>query len=508
MTHRRTARIGAAVACASLVAACGTTVSGARAREASLGATGSTGGLAGASSSGGASGPIAGGQAGQNNATVVAAGSTPGAGSSAFAAANGQPAASSGSTGGLGATIPVGLVYCPDCGEGDASVGASNISPGDAKADADALIAGINARGGILGRKVVAVYFQRDPTTDTNTQAQAACDKWTQDSHVLAALTFYSNDVLRTCLAQRNTLLVSTDLSGSNEATFQKFPNYVEASSLNVDRVATATVDGLFRQGYFGSHPTIGIATYDAPAYREAVTRHMLPALAAHHLHVNSADIEYVHTPQSEGDLSSSEQSAASAVLKLNTDHVDHVLLLDGNAGVQTGGILTLFFMTGAQSQAYTPKYGLNSANGLTALAGDIPAQQLAGAMAIGWEPTYDESSADDPDSHANPTRKLCLEMLARGGVTSSNRNDETIELDICDMLLFLKTVVERTGASVTPASFIATADKVGGGYPSPLTFATQFSPSQHDGVAKVRPAVFVDSCDCFRYTGPAYAIP
>jgi hypothetical protein len=507
MNSRRHLRLAAAAGSLSLLAACGTTVGGATAREASLN-------IGNAPTAASSSGPL-GSQAtsGQLNAgPAVAATGQSGAADAGIpptggdaSAADGSPAAVNGQ---LGKTVPVGLVYCPRCGEGDANLGASGIAPGDAKADADALIAGLNQRGGILGRKIVPIYYERDPTIDSNTQAQSACAAWTQDHHVVAALTFYSNDVLRQCLSARRTLLISTDLSGSNDDTFRKFPSYVEASSLNVDRAATATVDGLFKQNYFGKSPKIGIVTYDAAAYHEAVTQHMIPALAAHHLQVSANDIEYVHTPETEGDLSNSEQSAASAVLKLNTDHVDHVLLLDGSAGVQTGGILTLFFMTGAQSQAYNPRYGLNSANGLTALAGDIPAQQLAGALAIGWEPTYDESSADDPDSHSTPTRKLCLSMLAAGGVNSSNRNDETIELDICDMLLFLKTVLERAGASVTAASFKATVDSLGGAYTSPLTFTTRFGSSRHDGVAAVRSAAFVDSCDCFRYTGPAYSLP
>jgi len=400
-------------------------------------------------------------------------------------------------------TLLLGVRYCTDCSAGDAALGAANLDPGNPLKDAEAVRDDINNHGGIAGLKVELDVHRTTATSNINPQAQAACAQWTQDHHVFAAF-WGNNETLESCMTRAGTPLINTDLSGADQSTFARYPVYAESSSMNLDRVARVTVNGLDRQHFFTPGAVVGIASYDDPNYVKAVQHSLLPALKSHGITWKTP--EFVHTPESEGDLSNTSQSAASAVLRMRTEGVTHVLLMDGAAGIQSGGILTLEFMTQAQSQGWTPSYGLNSGNGLTALAGDVPPTQLHNSLAVGWEPAYDESAADDPDSHANAARKRCVAIMAKAGLPANNRNALAVQLDTCDQFWFLQKVIEVGGdAALTQAGFLRSIALLGSSYQSPLTFSTMFAAGRRDGVREVRNAKFVDGCTCFRYTSPPY---
>ena len=48
-------------------------------------------------------------------------------------------------------------------------------------------------------------------------------------------------------------------------------------------------------------------------------------------------------------------------------------------------------------------------------------------------------------------------------------------------------------------------ANGLGTDYESTITFGVQFGPRQHSGAVAARNLAYVDSCTCYRYTGPPF---
>ena len=56
--------------------------------------------------------------------------------------------------------------------------------------------------------------------------------------------------------------------------------------------------------------------------------------------------------------------------------------------------------------------------------------------------------------------------------------------------------------------SFVAAVEALRDSYATLTNYGVRFAPGRYDGVAKLRPLVFVEACTCLRFNGPAYAIP
>jgi ABC-type branched-subunit amino acid transport system substrate-binding protein len=364
----------------------------------------------------------------------------------------------------------------------------------------------INKAGGIAGRKIVPIYYGLDATSSqtADQQVQAECAKWTQDNKVFAILAG-AFAIQREC-ARKAGAVEFWSPAGTNSLpeTFQQYPHYVEITGLNMVRLGPVTIDGLAQQGYFDKGAKIGIVAWDDPAYREAIDKGFLPALQSHGLRL-ATDPIYIHAPQNIQDLGATSADVNSAVLKLSTTGVDHVMLLDGPVGVCAGACLGFEFLNRAKSQGYYPRYGFND-NNLPAdaqKAGLYPADELKNSVNVAWG---DTDAPYDAGWHQNATRERCEALMRKHGVDMSSVNAHVTALAACEELGFLQAVVARLGsAPLTADNFIAAVNALGGGVPSGMTYATNFSPSQHDGIAAVRNMRFVDSCTCYKYSSAPY---
>ncbi|MBV9290868.1 MAG: hypothetical protein JO222_00330, partial [Frankiales bacterium] len=188
---------GVLVAATALVAAgCGTTVSGTASTPGAGGdalsvpSPGTTGGqgLSGPSGAAGSGGGLT------TGSTVTGggsgAGSATGSGSTAAPPLTGSgsgsgPAATAGNGPGITpTTIYVGESWDPNVAAADSAIGAASGDPGDVHAETNALIAYINAHGGVAHRKVVPIWHQISSKDDASTSAEATCQAWTRDHKV------------------------------------------------------------------------------------------------------------------------------------------------------------------------------------------------------------------------------------------------------------------------------------------------------------------------------------
>jgi hypothetical protein len=507
-------RLTAVIAALALVAsACGSTVSEARRHEAArVNANGGLGtgavddGLAGTDAGG--LGSASGGAAG-SSAGASAGGHTVGTSGHNAASATGSTALGPGVS---ATTINIGLGYTVNGGAGNAAIGVKGVSTGDDKGENQAVIDDINAHGGVAGRKLVPVWHPYDSasTDSADVQEQKACDDYTQDHKVFVAFD-RGRDTFNQCMQARGSFnIAGGGITDTAASTYQRFPYYVEISTLNLDRASAIEPGILNQEGYFGgwdnalgqpgsAKAKVGIITYDFPTFRHAVDEVMVPALRAIGHAPDPKDIERVTWLQSNSDAGALAAAVSSAVLRFRQDGVTHVIILDERA------LVTLLFIREANSQRYRPRYGLNTTNGAQVLVdgGNLNADQLNGALGMGWTPSFDITPSQNTDNgpYSNNARRKCMALMKAKGFTFSDANAESVALDICNQLYFLQLAGNSVSGALNRDTFIAAVNALGTRFENTGTFVNRFSARQHDGVAAVRQWKWDTSCSCGKYT-------
>ena len=150
-------------------------------------------------------------------------------------------------------TITVGVSYTENASTANAALGGKGITTGNEKADAQIAISDINAHGGILGRKVVAVFNVRDAQSTDNvaSQAQAECTFFTQDKHV--AVAFLGNGPIdwaeKPCLNAAGVPAITSRFFSESRASTRSAANSCSPISTAKTRpfAPTACASGLVR---------------------------------------------------------------------------------------------------------------------------------------------------------------------------------------------------------------------------------------------------------------------
>jgi hypothetical protein len=515
----------ALVAAAAVLSACGTTVTTAAQNPVGPdglgspppgGALGTTGGTTGAlpgttgvAVPGGATGTTTGTAGGTSSGLPGTSGTTSG----------GNPLVTG--PGVTEKTISIGLQYSVNSKAAAGALGASGagVGGGNDKRQWEIALADINARGGVLGRKLVPVWHENDSTDQRMLvqQESEACADWTQDHKVLAVIAPEADpsNTLISCLHRAGAAQLWEDLTRADAQTFAQFPYYLEGGTLRMDRVAAAWPGALQRLGYFtgwstgtgapGPQPVkVGIVSFDDPVTVRAVERQLKPALAA----VGHPAVDWVQVgyPTSAADNGRAISQIQGATLRFASDRITHVLPFDSQ-GAGIGG----FFAEGANSQRYYPRYGLNSGVGAQTLhdTGLWPDEQLRGAVGFGWVPLVDLPIGSNPPTgpYSNAARRACVKLMSSQGEDVSSAIVQRQVIAKCDELRFLKEALELGGAPNRDALVVG-AQRLGTRFESGMTFRTRYDARHHDGASAARDFAWDGDCGCFRYTSGLRPVP
>jgi hypothetical protein len=495
-----------------LVAGCGSTVqgTGSLTDSTSAGLSAPTGGvtagngIAGGTTSAGASGAAASGATSSSGATQVQSGSVGAAASTTVAKSV------------TATTITVGVSYTENASTANAALGGKGITTGNEKADAQIAINDINAHGGILGRKVVAVFNVRDAQSTDNvaSQAQAECTFFTQDKHV--AVAFLGNGPIdwaeKPCLNAAGVPAITSHIASLDDAD-PRLRADVDVAGMDEMHLAAAMMHALAVEGWYSpwnsttgvpgtAAAKTGVISYDLPAVVQAVKSVVLPALQQAGHPAAAQDVFQIPVPQSTADDSTAEGALQNAMLRLRGDGVDHLVLVDN------GGAMTLLFSNDAFSQHYFPRYAGTSANGFQALldGGDIQPSTMAGAVGAGWEPVIDlPFTSSAKGAFMTSTRGACLALMQKHGQSFSDSNSEAVALGYCDKLHFFQQAEQIAGA-VGLAAFESAVDRVGA-FASYRGLGSTFRFGWHDGGSTYVDLVFDSDCGCMSYHGQRQAV-
>lgn len=433
--------------------------------------------------------------AGQTAVSQPGTGSgAPGAGAASGAGSPTGPTDAGNDAGGVAGELPIGIVIPVRSGSA-AQLGMQGIA--DAGRDPfEAVIAHLNANGGIAGRAVVPVYDEYDTTTSTfATEAQAACATFTEDHQVAAVVGWgYDRDVLISCLAAKGTPVVKDSFILYDHELYDRYRGYLYApSQLSGDRLGV-WVDQLAAAGFFEPDSRVGLVRFDTPEHARASADVIRPRLAAagHELDEEVAIANF----NSAGSLADVSVATQSAVLRFKAAGVDRVLILD------TGSPITLFFTTHAESQNYRPRYGLNSFNYVDSAIQNAPKAQFETALGVGWLPASDAFDA------SKAAAQQCLQIMSDAGVPAPTGGDALGgQLGACTSLFFLRDALAGA-ATVDAESLRLGVDGLGDRFASPSTVAARFFPGRSDGAGAVRLFAWDPSRQRFLYTSPPIAAP
>ena len=459
---------------------------------------GTTGAVADGTSTAGTTGGTTGGGGTSGTTTGSTSGTTGGATGSTAGGTS-----SDGTVGGPGITaseVRIGLSYCTDCASANAALGAGGEDPGDTRRYAQAAIEDVNARGGVLGRKLAPVFHGFSASENIDTSAQAACERWTRDTQVAAM--FFRGEVVYDCARKAGVLAGNTVNDAVTGPVLQRFPNLFAPNAIRLEGMYGLTVNAMVKAGWHkpgGAWPTgkIGLITWDTPQYRYAMKEGYLKALAANGL--KDEDTRYVSVPQNADSIADASAAISNAVLSFRSQNIDHVFIGDGAAGIFGGVGLTLLFLQNAQSQSYFPRYGFNGNNGPD--FPNHPQRQLVGMIAID---SLDEERRKDEGIAVHAERERCFEIMRKKGLPVGDAQTQNVALLACEAVFFADAVFERAKGSALDR-VIPAIEGLGTAYRSVFTYGTKFGPGKHDGVYLFRNLQYDEGCSCLKYTSKPY---
>ena len=464
-----------------------------------------------AGAGGGATTPAAATAGSSGSAGSAGAPSGSGGGSAPTAAGGGATAASEkpfASAPGVTATeIKIGLIYDKSAGYVNTALGYGGIGQVDSKRAYDTLIADINNRGGVLGRKLVPVYHVFDSAgPDANTppevNEQRICTTFTENRVFLTFVT--GGETFTRCMNKLGVVRVG---NGAVDSQLLAESPLLVVLNVTLDRAARFTTARLAERGFYaegrnGVKPVkVGLIRYDAPEFERAA-KVVKDELAKQGIQL-AGDIA-IKEAETVDQIQDETTATRAAALQFKSDGITNVQFLsDGRA------YLELTFMQNAEKQLYQPRYGLNSSSGGQALAtllGSDAQAQLAQSLQVGWFPIFDVERASYSGDNTTQAFQRCIKLLTDAGERFTEgdptRNKEAQASFFCDLFSYVTTAATKAGVNLTPQTFMERGVATIDGLDSAATYVLSTS-KRRDGYAGVKYAKWVDGCSCFRYESP-----
>ena len=445
----------------------------------------------GSSATGGAAGRAAGAAGDASTAVDPATGGAPGA-PTAGAAGTSRARGVTSTSIRLGVPVEQGTQAAAD------AFGIQGASTLSTERIVDALVADVNRTGGVLGRKLEAVYHYFDAAeaiSNPDRTVAKICEDFGKDRPVFAVAIGLPLVGLRKCTAEMGSPLWLVSGFGSTipaAAYTENGGSYLYGvASLTMDRLAELFIASLEDRRFHetwnttsggpGVQPTrLGVIHVDTPDQNHLYASYATQL--AKHKRRFEATVTY---PQNAQDALAATQSA---VLKFKAEGVTHVY----GASV--------FFLQAAEQQQYRPRYAYLPGLGALGVA-NSPKAQLRGAMTVGWLPTRDVNAPQDPG--ATPGADRCLKVMRSAGLDTANRSNVGPMTSLCDAVYSLRDALVA-GRSISVAGLRQGFESLATGFPPASTFRTSVGPGRHAGVQSVRDMAFDSGCGCLVYTSRA----
>jgi hypothetical protein len=396
-------------------------------------------------------------------------------------------------------TISIGFIAA-DFAKLVATVGGN--AAGDPHQANRALVKAMNARGGLAGRRIEAIYYTVDGSAaDYSTQEQAACAAFTQDHHVEAVLGDGAvDDTLVACLLHAGVPIITSDpVKALDEAEWRRYPNLIAVLAMAEDRQAATFVEQSVRTGWLTKKNKLGVLNSGCPWGERSYNNVVVPAAKRYGVPVEHFSFGCYRTGA--GALPPLSSDVQSAALQFRAEGVDRVMILGANADAAAYIFLTKY----ADSQRWYPGYIVGSgalARGWVE-SGVVSRDQAANTREVGWIPPVDV--ADAPQT---PEVRACTALVVSGGAPAPT--GPGAYGGACDMMLVLQKALARSGGIGGLPAIRSAVESFGTSYvgASNINGKTWVGPDRHDGAQLVAVAAYQAGCGCFRYIAKPQPVP
>jgi hypothetical protein len=429
----------------------------------------------------GTTGPGGGSSTGSTGSTATRA-----AGNAAF---NGRGVTSSTIT--IGAAIPSGVL---------AAGAAFGISGSGTVNEVDmwnTVVADVNKRGGVLGRKLVLYNHPVDVAAFVANPERTygeVCADFKDDHKVFAAFVYVSDATLRQCFAKMGSPFVVYGASVSSVVPQKAFSEYggnylYIPGGITHERLANLMVESLLARSFTEKWDTINGAPGGVAPVKLGLIHADTPDqnnyYAAYTRELAARGWKFSATATYSGGVSDALAATKGAVLKFKAEGITHVF------GASA------FFLRDAEDQKYRPRYAFLPALGAFG-AQNSPAAQMKGAMTVGWAPTADVFQPQDPGPTGGAAR--CTSVMKEAGLLRGNRQDLKLMYAVCDAVYGISAAL-TTGGEASVPGLRRGYEGLGSSFKTALTFAAELGPARHFGVNSVRDMAWDTACSCLKYT-------
>ena len=485
----------AVIACVALAAAaCGTTVQGAGtlADSSGLGAPAPTdtsatptAGTPLGTASGQSVGTTTGGLSGATGST----GSTVGGSTGTDIGTGGT----TGTTGGVVAKadrtpIKIGALYL-DGGNAVLAAGfaATPVNFGDGQLEAKAVVADINAHGGVGGRPI-QLFLQKIAATDTGKPAafDAACTALAEDQHVFAIMSIFNlRTSLAACAAKHKTLLLDAALGAEDDAGYRQYGDWAfTPSEMSLDTEQKLVIHNAFATGVISPKTRVGVIVQnDDDIFPRVLKNTIEPTLKA--LGVPFESVIISNATDSSG--------ISNAILKFSQDNVSVVQFSAGN-----GGVPEVVFMQAADQQQFHPTYIMGDSTNTWFTGDSAPEGQAAKITGVG---SYPIANVDANQVPSTPGEKHCLDVISKAGESVTDRHTSLTATFYCEMLYGFAAAGARVQGPMTSADWRSAYRGLGTTYPTIMSFAVDVQRSPNAGAQVYRSLAWNAACTCVAYT-------
>lgn len=396
--------------------------------------------------------------------------------------------------------LTIGVVYT-DTSAAASSFGVSTGGTVTAKSIIKALVAGLNAQGGLLGRRVVTVEYAFSSTSSNYSQdAAAACATFTEDNHVPVVLDFAFGNIagFQACLQKAGVLhltpAVESDRSASTKASLHANTGY-----MNLDRTYSSVLTQLAATGYLSKSNTFGLIVEQCPETQAAYRNTIVPLISR--LGLKAARERTIDCTTGFASAGPASAAISSAILAFQQAGVDRVMFMSAFESV-----VTLVFAQAAENQGYRPGYALSSYAVAGAQRANAPAGQQPQLHGVGNIPAFDTEGRAAPST----VEKRCESLAKAGGLTPSTPTDYGVTHIICGPFLLLEAALARTGGQSAAALLQGAIANLGSSFVAPGIVGgfTNYTATQHDGPSAAQVFGYQASCGCMRYTGQPVRVP
>ncbi|MGZ6825965.1 MAG: ABC transporter substrate-binding protein, partial [Mycobacteriales bacterium] len=441
-------------------------------------APGSAGAVAGTTGTAASTGAVASAPTAAGATAAGAAGAQGGGGATAGPGVPTQGLGAQAATGGIPPTgrgwdrthVYIGVTTQKDAQAAFANAGASGIDPGDQEGDANAVVAELNRRGGLFGRRIQVVFKDESTVStaqDPNTAGSAACTYFTQDHPVVALLnpvTLMDVPSFRACMAKAHVPLLSASVAAVDDQVGRALaPYFYQSTAPSWNALAPTLMTQLKAEGYFsGWDVRTSRVTSAKPRVGVLVSSDDVGIRIGQLLTKTLADAGYPGAVVYQYAQGNTDLSAA--VLQFSGNGVTHVIAADSTL---------VAFQLSASSQGYRPRYAVTTYNAPLGFLQDVaPKDQQVGDVGVGWAPAFDVDDQHDPGS-TGPGEVECLAMLKKGGQTfTGKRLALTLALAFCDGFRLLDQGAVA-GGGLSGQQLFAGIQKVAPRFSTAFSFAT-----------------------------------